>query len=155
MADRNVPAAVGGRRIRGNPRLVKMYRTYTVEEVARLFDKHRNTVRSWVKEGLPTLDSGKPMLIMGSALITFLRARRERNRRPCGPGRLYCMRCREPRVPAGSMADYQQITTTVGNLVGLCPVCEGLMNRRVNNRKLADVASGLDVRLAKAEEDIR
>ena len=154
MAPKTVPSARERRRRRPNPRLVKRYRTYTVDEVARLFDNHRNTVRSWIKQGLPTLDSRKPMLIQGQELAAFLTARRTRNRRPCGPGELYCVKCHEPRAPAGSMADYQPVTAAVGNLAGLCPVCEALMNRRVANRKLPDVARGLDVRLPKADEDI-
>ena len=151
----NVVRAAGSeQRKRANPRLVKLYRTYTVEEVARLFNKHRNTVRIWVKEGLPTVDAGKPMLILGRDLVAFLNARRERNRRPCGPGQMYCMRCRVPRVPAGSMADFRPITASLGNLIGLCPVCERWMNRRVSMSKLAEVARGLDVRLSEAQEHI-
>ncbi len=30
-----------------NPRLVKLHRSYTVEQIARLFDLHKNTVRAW------------------------------------------------------------------------------------------------------------
>ncbi|MEO7863683.1 MAG: helix-turn-helix domain-containing protein, partial [Nitrospirales bacterium] len=36
-----------------NPRLVKIHRNYTVEEIANLFGIRRNTVREWVKRGLP------------------------------------------------------------------------------------------------------
>ena len=35
-----------------NPRLVKIHRNYTVEEIATLFGIHKNTVRDWVKAGL-------------------------------------------------------------------------------------------------------
>jgi len=41
------------------------YRNYTVEEIAKLFGVHRNTVRQWVKQGLPTSDRKRPMLILG------------------------------------------------------------------------------------------
>ena len=37
-----------------NPRRVKVHRNYTVEEVAKLFQVHKNTVRDWLKVGLPT-----------------------------------------------------------------------------------------------------
>ena len=49
-----------------NPRLAKIHRNYTVEEVASLFGVHRNTVREWVKRGLPTSDDQRPMLILGA-----------------------------------------------------------------------------------------
>ena len=35
-----------------NYRLVKIHHSYTVEEIARLFGSHRNTVRRWLKLGL-------------------------------------------------------------------------------------------------------
>ena len=85
-----------------NYRLVKTHRTYTVEEIASLFHVHRNTVREWVKRGLPTCDDRRPMLILGPELAAFLQARRLKNRQTCAPGELYCVRCRAPRVPAGT-----------------------------------------------------
>ena len=51
-----------------NPRLAKIHRNYTVEEVAALFDIHKNTVREWVERGLPTNDDRRPMLIPGRVL---------------------------------------------------------------------------------------
>ena len=53
-----------GRR-HANPRLVKLHRNYTVEEIARLFGLHKNTVRNWLKEGLALIDGQRPMLILG------------------------------------------------------------------------------------------
>ena len=39
-----------------NLRLAKIHRNYTVEKVAGLFGVHRNTLREWIKRGLPTND---------------------------------------------------------------------------------------------------
>ena len=106
---------------------------------------HKNTVRQWIKQGLPTIDDRRPSLVQGRVLAQFLEARRKRNRQPCGPGEIYCVRCRVPRVPAGGMAEYRVLTATVGNLVGLCPVCESWMFRRVNLARLDEIRAGLDV----------
>jgi hypothetical protein len=50
-----------------NPRLVKLHRSYTVEQIARLFDIHKNTVRAWVKQGLQPIDGQRPALFHGPA----------------------------------------------------------------------------------------
>jgi hypothetical protein len=133
-----------------NPRLAKIHRSYTVEEVATLFEVHRNTVREWVKQGLPTSDERRPMLILGSHLVAFLRARRAKNKRSCGPGEIYCVRCRAPRTPAGGMADYEPVTEALGNLIGICSTCEAIMYRRVNLARLEQVRGKLDVVLPQA-----
>jgi transposase len=43
-----------------NPNKAKIYRSYTVEEIANLFCVHKNTVRAWLKAGLPICDDRKP-----------------------------------------------------------------------------------------------
>ena len=121
-----------------NHRLVKIHRSYTVEEIAGLFDIHKNTVRHWVKEGLATIDDKRPILILGQVLIRFLQARRSKNKQKCKPGELYCVRCRARRLPAGSMADYKPITEKFGNLVAICPECNSLMNRRVSMARIGE-----------------
>ena len=132
-----------------NHRLAKIHRSYTVEEVASLLGKHRQTVREWIKRGLPTIDSQRPALILGRELSAFLQARRKKNRRSCQPGEIYCVRCRSPRTPAGDMAEYQPLTPALGNLVGICSICESLMYRRVNLAKLSQIRGKLDVSMPK------
>ena len=133
-----------------NHRLAKIHRNYTVEEIARLFGVHRNTVREWVKRGLPTIDRKRPMLVLGRDLVAFVRARRLRNKRTCQPGEIYCVRCRVPQNPAGDMAEYQPGTATLGNLIGICPSCDSLMYRRVNLARLEQVRGRLDITMPQA-----
>lgn len=137
-----------------NPRRAKVHRNYTVEEVARLYGMHRNTVRQWVKRGLPLCDDRRPALILGSDLAAFLSCERNRNKRPCKPGEIYCVRCRVPQQPALGMVDYQPLTATSGNLVGLCPKCGGTMYRRVSHARLAEAAGKLDIQFMQAREHI-
>lgn len=137
-----------------NPRLVKIHRNYTVEEVGRLLGVHKNTVREWLRNGLPALTDQRPLLILGHELVAYLNHRRCANKRPCQPGEIYCVCCREPQKPAGGMADYEPLTTTGGNLIGICPGCDRLIYRRVNRARLHLVKGGLTVTLAKAREHI-
>jgi len=137
-----------------NPRLAKIHRNYTVDEIAQLYDMHRNTVREWVKRGLPTNDGKRPMLILGRDLVAFLSARRAKNKRSCQPGQMYCVRCRAPRAPAGDMADYVPVTVTLGNLAAICSTCETMMYRRVNLVKLEHVRGNLDITMPQALEHI-
>ncbi len=139
---------------RPNPRLAKIHRNYTVEEVAILFGMHKNTVRTWVKQGLPTTDNRRPMLILGCDLSEFLQARRLKNKRTCKVGEIYCVRCHEPRLPAGSMADYEILTETQGNLIGRCPTCNTRIYRRVSLAKLDQVRGQLVITMPQALQHI-
>ena len=137
-----------------NPRRIKIHRTYTVEEAARLFNVHKNTVRAWIKQGLPTIDGKRPMLILGKDLFTFLQARRMKNKRPCKPGEMYCLRCRVPKPPALNMAEYQPKTESLGNLFGICPDCGTGMNRNVNPSKLDQIRGQMDITLPQGVQRI-
>jgi Helix-turn-helix domain len=138
-----------------NPRLVKMHRSYTVEETARLLGKHKNTVRAWMKQGLGPIDGRKPTLIHGLELVRFLHNRRMRGKRPCPPSHMYCLKCRSPKRPAAGMADYLPITHTSGNLRALCPDCGRFMHRRVAFTKLKIVAADLEIAFPHAASRLR
>jgi hypothetical protein len=133
------------RRQHPNPRLVKINRNYTVEEIAKLFGIHKNTVRMWFKEGLPVIDDCRPALVLGKGLYEFLQTKRSKNKAKCQPGELYCFRCRKPRRPAHDMVDYHGVTDAIGNLVGICPVCETLMNQRIGKARLQTIKQYLGV----------
>lgn len=158
MLPRNRPRC--SRKCRGmgkrhpNPRLVKIHRTYSIDEIARLFRCHPNTVRSWQRQGLKPIDGRRPILFHGEVIATFLRQRRVDAKHPCPPGHIYCLPCREPKQPAGDMAEYVPITATTGNLRGICPTCDRLIHRRVNRMKLPAIQGELEVMFREAESHI-
>ena len=135
-------------------RLVKIHRSYTVEEIAQLLGTHKNTVRTWVKAGLPTCDERRPALILGRDLAAYLKARRTKNKRPCQPGEMYCVRCRAPKQPAGQMAEYEPVTEKFGSLKGICPDCESMIYRRASFAKLSQVKGNLDVSIPEARPQV-
>ena len=137
-----------------SPHRVKIHRNYTIGEAADLLGKHKNTVREWIRCGLPALAEQRPILILGRELRAYLSKRRKANKQPCGPGELYCLRCRAPRRPAGDMVDFQPMTPTNGNLVGFCPTCDSLMYRRVTTSKLDVVVCDLEVQITEGEQHI-
>ena len=137
-----------------NYRLIKRNRSYTVEEIASLLDSHRNTVRNWLKNGLAVLDDDRPLLVHGGVLVAFLKDARAKNRRPCAPGQLYCLRCRIPRAPTGNIVAYHAINEGGGNLVGTCDACGCRLHRRVSFAKLGASLGSVQVRFTVAEEDI-
>lgn len=135
-----------------NPRRVKIHRNYSVEEVAELLGVHKNTVREWLRAGLPALTDQRPLLILGRELAAFLTRRRIVNRRPCQPGEIYCVRCRVPQKPAAGMAEYQPLTASGSNLIGICPQCDALIYRRVSLVRLHLDKGELDISMTQARE---
>ena len=138
-----------------NHRLVKIHRNYTVEEMAQLLEKHKNTVRNWLRDGLEVIDDRRPALVLGSTLVDFLKKRRGRNKRTLKPGEIYCVRCRVAVKPAGGMADCVQITDLTGNLRGICPRCDLLAHRCVSLAKIDQVKGDLEITIEPAGERIR
>ena len=114
-----------------------------------LLGKHKNTVRNWVKSGLATIDEKRPMLILGHDLVAFVKKRRAKNKQKLKPGELYCVGCRDPKFPAGDMAEYSSVTAKIGNLIAICPDCDSIMNRRVSLARIEEVGGNVDITFPK------
>src|SRR5262249_56252052 len=80
-----------------------------------------------------------PSWTLGGELQRFHQERRQRIKQSCGPGRIYCIACRAPKVPAGKIAECIPTGPLVGNLCGICPDCDRLIYRRVNLAKIEAV----------------
>jgi hypothetical protein len=125
-------------------RRIKKHRSYTVAEIEQLLDVHPHTVRRWIAMGLPVVAPTRPVLIHGSDLRGFHEARRPA-KQPLLPGTIYCVACRAPKHPAGSIADCVPKGPKHGILVGICPSCERMIHRRVSLVRLVEVRGDLDV----------
>lgn len=137
-----------------NPNLAKIHRNYTVEEVANLFSIHKNTVRTWIKNGLPVCDERRPILVLGAQLRAYLQEKRQSRKHKCRIDEMYCMRCRAPRRPAADMVDLAPALTSANRLTGLCPVCGSLMNRFASDASLEQIKEKLDVCIPRSLQHI-
>ncbi len=129
---------------RHNVRRVKILRSYSLSEAAKLLGVHKLTISRWIDRGLPLIEQKRPFLIHGSDLRAFLTAQQPR-KQPCRAGEIYCVRCRAPKRPAGDMADYIPRTATTGLLTGICPNCESIIHRVANVATLASACGNLNV----------
>jgi hypothetical protein len=133
-----------------SPRLAKIHRSYSVEEIACLFNVHKNTVRNWLRQGLQPIDGRRPTVVRGEEIRRFLTERRAHAKQTCGPGRIYCLPCHAPKVPAGKFVECVQTGETTGTLQGICPDCDRMIYRTVNPQKIAAACGDLDVTLTQA-----
>jgi excisionase family DNA binding protein len=131
-------------------RRIKRHHSYTVDEAARAIGAARGTVRRWLDKGLPAIRDRKPFLILGDDLAAYM-AGRARPKRSCPPGTCYCVKCREPREPAGNMAEFLPINAHSGNLRALCPDCGSLMHRRTSSSQLEAIRAILDVAIVERQ----
>jgi len=134
-----------------NPQLAKTHRNYTVGEVATLFMAHKNTVRKWIKDGLPTCDGNRPTLILGSHLREWLFQQRKKSKRSCPAGSFYCVGCKKPQKPADNYVAYKPITSTRGRLVGICPSCNCTMNRITNLSNLEQFSDYFEITILQVD----
>jgi hypothetical protein len=136
-------------------RRVKIHRNYDAADIFRDFGVSRNAVWNWRKSGLRPIEGIWPMLFLGAELRRFLAERRAKPRRTTPAGHIMCMRCREPRRPAGDMVDYLPGNATSGNLKAMCTDCGAWMHRRVRLRDLERVMPGIDVKVRPADGRLR
>ncbi|MCP4933202.1 MAG: helix-turn-helix domain-containing protein [bacterium] len=121
-------------------RRIRLRHSYTVKEVARLLEVCEETVRRWVKVGLPVFDEMKPLLIVGADLKRWLNSRRILAKKPCLSNEFYCLSCRAPRMPTpGTLSIHPRNEKTIF-LKAKCGVCGARINRVWSASKIADIA---------------
>jgi hypothetical protein len=137
---------------RVNPCLIKINRSYTARELADTLAVHKNTVRLWQREGLTSLDGGRPALFHGGTVRRFLTLRNAGRKRPCPAGTFYCFRCREPKRPAGGTVEYVARRANTGDLRGRCETCGTTMHRRARRAAISDVMPGIAVAIREGDQ---
>jgi nitrate/TMAO reductase-like tetraheme cytochrome c subunit len=131
-----------------DPRRIKIHGNYTVEEAAKVIGAHKNSVRLWIKQGLPKADERLPTLLLGKDIRAFLENRKAKRKHRLSANQFYCVTCRAPKTPAKGMVDYVPSSSTLGNLKALCPDCQTIMNKRASLASLSRIKGDLDVKIA-------
>lgn len=103
-----------------NTRLIKRNRSYTVQDVATLFQISTNAVLRW---GLTFMEGKKPQRIHGGELINHLNAKQSNRRHTCKANELYCCKCRRPQTVWENAAELIIRTPKQLNITGLCAIC--------------------------------
>lgn len=132
---------------------IRRWRSYTVDETARMLGVAKGTVRRWIATDLPAITDRKPALILGSDLVDYLAAK-GRPKQECRLHECYCFGCREPRAPAFRAAEFFPINPTSGNLRALCEHCATVMHKRVPTARLDELRAILDVTIRQADQHI-
>lgn len=116
---------------RSDPRRLRKHRTYTVAEAAERLGVHPNTIRHHLARGLPCLETSVGKLIRGEDAQAYFTMRKSEAKSPCGPGAMFCLRCRAPRRPPPELLELTRAEGRPSNLRGLCPECGTMMHRRM------------------------
>ena len=137
-----------------NPNRVKLNRSYTFEELAVVLGVHKNTVSTWVKNGLPCLKEKRPFLVLGAEERAYLQQQRTARKKKCRPNELFCLRCKTPTRPAENFVEYWSLSATKGRLTGFCERCESVVNKFVRCDSLDRYSVLFNVAVPKVLEHI-
>jgi hypothetical protein len=116
---------------------VRYWFAYDIDEICTTFSDlglHPQTVRKWRKNGLKTIDGGKPALIYGNDLIVFLKDKNTENKCITEFDQLFCMACKDARHVFQNKIIAKQKQTLL-KVSGLCRKCKTTM---FQNYKLSD-----------------
>lgn len=134
-------------------RRVKLHRSYSLSEAAKLLGVTKHTVARWIDDGLPLIERKRPHLVHGSELRAYIKARQPR-KQPCRAGQIYCVRCRAPKRPAFDEVELILKRPTTGLLAGLCPTCASMIYRVTKTASFAAAVGDLKVTRHPAQERI-
>ena len=111
-------------------RRIKENYTYTLEQIADLFGIDLMTVRRWVRhDGLARIPKIRPYMVHNSALKAFLHKRQSARKQKCGPGEVYCLKCRCPRIPEKGTGRATIQPNNCMRFQARCGTCGSKMNR--------------------------
>ena len=126
-----------------NPLKVKRHRSYTVQELAELYDVGPNTVRQWIKKhGLPVIEGTYPTLIHWEAFRTWMTAWQAARKWTCAKNEMPCLKCQSGRKVKLGTFRITQTNQAKFMFHGECETCGKSFKRATSRAKLeADKAN--------------
>ena len=116
---------------------VRYWYAYDLDEICALFSDtglHIQTVRAWVKNGLKTIDGGKPMLIYGYDLIAYIKSQNDKGKCETAFDQFYCFKCHDARP-----VSQNKITVEFKNkFIKSCGHCRTCKTKMFKNYKADD-----------------
>jgi len=127
-----------------NPNLIKARHSYTLIEIAKIYNIHPRTVQNWRKQGLKVIDdTTKPYLTYGEEVRIFLKGKRKKY--TLKENEFFCPKCRAPRK---SISDKMLILITGKKLgknskqvfiKGVCEICHKPLTLFSSDRKVQEM----------------
>lgn len=117
-----------------NLRTIKSKKSYSTKELAELLNVHPQTIRSWRKEGLLSIDeSSHYALFLGSTVKQFLQAQADSRRITLGSDEFYCLSCKTKTTAQNGTAVSQNKKIGTNKLSiryeGNCDKCSNVVNK--------------------------
>lgn len=110
--------------------------TYSVEEVAELWDITTMTVFRWIAdEGLNRIPNSRKYFVHGGELRKFLEQKNGKNKKPCAEHEIYCCKCRKPQSPNLQSLKSKNIPNGTIRVLGKCIVCSTTVNKVISGKK--------------------
>lgn len=110
---------------------IRYWFCYDVEEVCAMYKRyslHPQTVRQWIKDGLPTIDQRKPTLIYGAELKAFLGKMNSAHKCQTAFDQMFCLKCRDAKTPYQKRVQLEQTKNYV-KAKAHCLSCKTIMNK--------------------------
>ena len=124
---------MSGKKQRYALRSIRQQYTYSVYEIAELFNITPDTVFRWIRnEGLPRIIGSKKYFVHGSDLHTFLYKKNQKHKKSCKPDEIYCCKCRAPKTPNPNSINVLHLANGTFRAVGLCNVCMSKMGKVIS-----------------------
>lgn len=135
-----------------NIRLIKHRESYTLKQISETLNVHSRTVQEWRKEGLKTISTEKPFLVMGYDLKEFLNKKLNSRKTKLKANQFFCTKCRSAVTSKNNEVHLANLNKAIGNqgfkgltVKGLCQECGTKLNKFSHEGKLKDLQNNFTI----------